>query len=56
MRFACVEGPEFDGHAVDFADLALRQPRFRAEERAGLERWEESCRLVAAADRSEQSG
>ncbi|MBK7977500.1 MAG: sulfide/dihydroorotate dehydrogenase-like FAD/NAD-binding protein [Deltaproteobacteria bacterium] len=55
MRFACVEGPEFDGHAVDFADLALRQPRFRAEERRARA-VEESCRLVAAADRSEQSG
>ncbi|MFN7950852.1 MAG: sulfide/dihydroorotate dehydrogenase-like FAD/NAD-binding protein [bacterium] len=55
MRFACVEGPEFDGHQVDFADLELRQPRFRAEELDGLARWREDCRLVAAADRSERA-
>ncbi len=24
-KFACVDGPEFDGHAVDFAELASRQ-------------------------------
>ena len=55
LRFACVEGPEFDGHAVDFDDLALRQPRFRAEECAGLERWQHECRLVAAADATEHA-
>ncbi len=25
LRFACTEGPEFDGHQVDFADLLARQ-------------------------------
>ncbi len=55
MRFACVEGPEFDGHGVDFADLEQRQPRFRAEELDGLARWRSDCRLLAAADRTEQS-
>jgi ferredoxin--NADP+ reductase len=24
MRFACVDGPDFDGHPVDFAELAER--------------------------------
>jgi ferredoxin--NADP+ reductase len=35
MRFACVDGPEFDGHAVDFAELADRLTTYReAEQRA----------------------
>ena len=34
-RFACVDGPEFDAHAVDFANLASRNAMYReAEERA----------------------
>ena len=24
MRFACVDGPEFDGHSVDFDELSDR--------------------------------
>jgi sulfide dehydrogenase subunit beta len=38
-RFACVEGPEFDGHIVDFADLMTRQRRFVAEEKQALDVW-----------------
>ena len=41
MRFACVDGPDFDGHEVDFDELALRMGRFRYEERACLQRYEE---------------
>jgi len=43
-RFACVDGPEFDGHLVDFAELRRRQGMYRAEERKALEaRNEGSC-------------
>ncbi len=41
-RFACVDGPEFDGHAVDFGDLMARQRRFVTEEREALEAWTRS--------------
>jgi ferredoxin--NADP+ reductase len=35
MRFACVDGPEFDGHAVDFEELADRLTTYaRAEHEA----------------------
>lgn len=34
MRFACVDGPEFDGHAVDFDELADRLTTYRTFERA----------------------
>ena len=45
IKFACVDGPDFDGHRVDFDDLMIRLKRFQAEEKAALERWTESCRL-----------
>ncbi len=37
-RFACVDGPEFDGHAVDFAELADRLTTYRAAELAAMTR------------------
>ena len=32
MRFACVDGPDFDGHKVDFKELLQRQKRFKTQE------------------------
>lgn len=32
MKFACVDGPEFDGHLVDFGNLMSRGRMFREEE------------------------
>jgi len=34
MRFACVDGPEFDGHGVDFDELLDRLTTYRESERA----------------------
>jgi NAD(P)H-flavin reductase len=48
VRFACVDGPDFDGHLVDFDDLMSRLRRFTKEEHAALERWSESCRMTRA--------
>lgn len=31
-KFACVDGPEFDGHLVDFANLLLRQTMYKDQE------------------------
>jgi NAD(P)H-flavin reductase len=42
-RFACVDGPEFDGHQVDFDDLMRRLKRFVPEERMALERWQQTA-------------
>ena len=39
-RFACVDGPEFDAHQVDFDVLAQRNGMYRAAERDALERFE----------------
>jgi ferredoxin--NADP+ reductase len=38
-RFACVDGPEFDGHKVDFALLMSRQRMYPDEEKLSLERF-----------------
>lgn len=45
VKFACVDGPDFDGHQVDFEDLTTRLKRFAAEEKSALDRWSESCRM-----------
>jgi NAD(P)H-flavin reductase len=47
MRFCCVDGPDFDGHQVDFDELMRRLTRFRDDERDAVERWRRSqgCRL-----------
>ena len=36
-KFACVDGPEFDAHLVDFDNLMARNRRFLDEERMALE-------------------
>ena len=41
-RFACVDGPDFDGHQVDFAELRLRLGAFRAQEQESLEAYRSS--------------
>jgi NAD(P)H-flavin reductase len=45
VLFACVDGPDFDGHQVDFDDLIHRLKRFVPLERQALERWQENCRI-----------
>jgi ferredoxin--NADP+ reductase len=37
-KYACVDGPEFDGHAVNFAELADRLTTYRSFEQAATER------------------
>ena len=37
VKFACVDGPDFDGHEVDFAELRLRQRMYLSEERDAIE-------------------
>jgi NAD(P)H-flavin reductase len=45
IKFACVDGPDFDGHEVDFDDLMARLARYRPSEREAIENWHETCRL-----------
>ncbi len=46
VKFACVDGPDFDGHLVDFDDLMTRLSRYTAVERAAEKRWSDSCRMT----------
>jgi len=46
IRFACVDGPDFDGHQVDFEDLTTRLRRFATEEKSALDRWSAGCRMT----------
>jgi len=45
VKFACVDGPEFDAHEVDFEDLKIRLSAFRKYEQDALERWGHECQL-----------
>ncbi len=41
-RFACVDGPEFDAHKVDFDELAKRLASYLEDEKQSLEAYEKS--------------
>ena len=41
VKFACVDGPEFDGHLVDFDESMRRQALYKTEEGRALLRMEE---------------
>ena len=42
-KFVCVDGPEFDGHQVDFKELVARQKMYNREERRAM--WDHQCKL-----------
>ncbi|MCW7754753.1 sulfide/dihydroorotate dehydrogenase-like FAD/NAD-binding protein [Desulfobotulus sp. H1] len=52
VKFACVDGPEFDGHAVDFDGLSQRLSAYKEEEQAAMEI--HRCRMEAQAANSDQ--
>ncbi len=41
MKLACVDGPEFDAHDVNFEELLQRITMFEEQEEKALERWKE---------------
>jgi ferredoxin--NADP+ reductase len=63
-RFACVDGPEFDAHEVDFQNLAHRNAMYREMEQRSLQEFiahpehdlalvpGHECRLLSQADAS----
>lgn len=40
-KFACVDGPEFDGHQVDFDELSKRLRAYVEDERRAMQIWSE---------------
>ncbi len=55
VKFACVDGPDFDGHLVDFDDLMQRLQRYTTVEKKAHERWSESCRMTKSVTDAPQS-
>ena len=47
-KFACVEGPDFDGHLVDFDEAIRRTTIYKEKEKESLEK--HICRLRASAE------
>jgi homotetrameric NADPH-dependent glutamate synthase len=45
VRYTCVDGPDFDGHEVDFKELMTRQKRFRPQELVASEDFAHVCNL-----------
>jgi glutamate synthase (NADPH/NADH) small chain len=45
IKFACVDGPDFDGHQVDFKELMLRQKRFKDEEASANSDYAHVCQV-----------
>ena len=41
--FTCVDGPEFDGHQVDFDEAMRRQAMYKNQERTATENYEHKC-------------
>ena len=44
-KFACVDGPEFDAHKVDFDLLTKRLASYKDEEKESHERYEHECKI-----------
>ena len=44
-KLACVDGPDFDGHLVDFDSAMRRGAMYKAQEKAAVARREEHCNL-----------
>jgi ferredoxin--NADP+ reductase len=42
MKFACVDGPEFEGHEVDFDEMLLRNRSYTDMEKISIDRFNES--------------
>ena len=48
VQFACVDGPDFDGHEVNFDELMLRQKRFECEEQECMKRYQAEAEKLAS--------
>ncbi len=51
-KFACVDGPEFDGHSVDFDELMARLSTYRDKEQEKNKNYEQKheCRMLKQLD------
>lgn len=49
MKFACVDGPDFDGHLVDFDELIKRQAFYKEQEKLAYQLLQERCQAETLA-------
>lgn len=54
VKFACVDGPDFDAHKVDFKELITRQKRFKSQESRASEDFNHVCNLEKQLIQNEQ--
>jgi len=56
-KFACVDGPDFDGHAVDWDLLQSRARGYVEEEKKSMENWQCQCKTaLLSASSKEKNG
>jgi ferredoxin/flavodoxin---NADP+ reductase len=55
-EFACVDGPEFDAHRVDFAVLVQRNSMYRAAEQKAMEEYQRSSKSQPDTVQAEPTG
>ncbi|HWI65449.1 MAG TPA: sulfide/dihydroorotate dehydrogenase-like FAD/NAD-binding protein [Symbiobacteriaceae bacterium] len=48
-KFACVDGPCFDAHQVDFVEVGRRTKMYKEQEKVALEKFEHECKCAKAA-------
>ncbi len=45
VKFACVDGPDFEAHGIDFKELLARQKRFKSQEQRANDEQDHVCHL-----------
>ncbi|MBA4373270.1 MAG: ferredoxin-NADP reductase [Thermodesulfovibrio sp.] len=53
-QFVCVDGPEFNGHKVDWDNLLSRLSFYKDEEKKAVEHYDHKCRLENAVAKGEK--
>jgi ferredoxin--NADP+ reductase len=49
MKFACVDGPEFEAHEVDFDEMLLRNRSYAEMEKVSTDKFAHTCKLEGMA-------
>jgi ferredoxin--NADP+ reductase len=52
IKFACVDGPEFNGHDVDFDLLMARQKMYLPQEKLSMDIFERQCKATPRMENS----
>ena len=55
-RFVCVDGPEFDGHKVDWQEMAMRMRCYLPQEKKSLEHYHETTETLSTVESCNYGG